>query len=162
MRGFREQRWGGVAFGVMLGLAIAFYWPHEPAQAYTAASQEKFAMCTVPTQSNFADAVFVLDSVTGRLVGTAYSSQSNEFNQTFVRNVAADFGVVEKAQYLMVSGFVNLRGSSNGPPANGAIYVGELTSGKVGMYGFVFINRGGPVPVQELTPIASFSFRDGK
>lgn len=162
MRGFREQGWGGVAFGVVLGLTMAFYWPHEPAQASTAAALEKFSMCTVPTQVNQSDAVFVLDSVTGRLVGAAHNSQSNEFNQSFVRNVAADFGVVEKAQYLMVSGFANLRSSSNGNPANGVLYVGELTTGKVGMYGFVYVNRSGAVPVQELSPIASFSFRDGK
>ena len=162
MRGFREQRWGGVAFGVMLGLAAAFYWPHEPLQASTAAAQEKFAMCTVPTQVNVNDAVFVLDSVTGRLVGAAYNSNTGDFNQSFARNVAADFGVVEKAQYVMVSGFANLRSSPNGNPANGVIYVGELTSGKVGMYGFVFINRNGPIPGQELAPLASFSFREGK
>jgi hypothetical protein len=162
MPGFREQRWGGVAFGVVLGLTMAFYWPHEPAYAVTAASHEKFAMCTVPTQVNLSDAIFVLDSVTGRLVGGAYNTQSNTFNQTFVRNVAADFGVVDKAQYLMVSGFANLKGSSIGQPANGVLYVGELTSGKVGMYGFVYINRGGNLPVQELTPLNSFSFREGK
>ena len=162
MRGFREQRWGGVAFGVMLGLAIAFYWPQEPVQAYTAASQEKFAMCTVPTQVGMTDAIFVLDSVTGRLVGGGYNSNSDTFNQSFYRNVAADFGVIEKAQYVMVAGFANLRAGPNGNPANGVLYIGELTSGKVAMYGFVYINRNGPVPPQELTPLGSFSFRDGK
>lgn len=162
MRGFREKQWGGVAFGVMLGLAIAFYWPHEPVQASTAAAQEKFAMCTVPTQVNINDAVFVLDSVTGRLVGATYNSQTGDFSQSYVRNVASDFGVIEKAQYVMVSGFANLRSTPNGNPANGVLYVGELTSGKVGMYGFIYVNRPGTVPPQELTPLASFSFRDGK
>lgn len=162
MSGFRESRWGGVVFGVLLGLGIAFYWPSEPVQANTAAAQEKFSMCTVPTELTNSEAIFVLDSVTGRLIGGAYNSQVGDFNQSYFRNVAADFGVVEKAQYLMVSGYANLRTTGNGNPANGVVYVAELTSGKVAMYGFIFVNRAGAVPPQELTPLGTFSFRDGK
>ncbi len=133
MPGFREQRWGESGLWCRIGFDDGFL---LAARASTCSdggvSREVRHVCTVPTQVNLSDAIFVLDSVTGRLVGGAYNTQSNSFNQTFVRNVAADFGVVDKAQYLMVSGFANLKGSTIGQPANGVLYVGELTSGKVG------------------------------
>ncbi|RLS58766.1 MAG: hypothetical protein DWH91_01705 [Planctomycetota bacterium] len=158
---WQENRITYLVLGLVAGLAISFYWPHEPLKADTASAGEKFAICTVPTIVSQSEAVFVLDSVTGRLVGAAHNQQTGGFTQAFVRNVAADFGVIENAKYLMVPGFVTTRGgAAGGTPANGGIYVAELTSGKVGLYGFLYNNRN--TAPQELIPIANFSFRDGK
>ncbi len=160
---WQENRFAYLLLGLIAGLAVSFYWPHEPLKADAAASQEKFSICTVQTIPNQSEAIFVLDSVTGRLVGAAHNQQTGTFTQAYIRNVAADFGVVENAKYLMVPGFIQVRGATSGPPAQGGIYVAELTSGKVGLYGFVYQNnsRNG-VQSQELTPIANFSFRDAK
>lgn len=155
-----NNRFALLACGLVMGLGIAFYWPHEPLKA-DASSLDKFSLCTAPTNVNQSDAVFVLDSVTGRLVGAAHNTQSNSFTQVWTRSVAADFGVVENAQYLMVSGFLRTQGSAAGTPAQSGIYVAELTSGKVGLYGFLLNNRN-QASAGELVAIASFPFRDGK
>ncbi len=149
-----------LACGLVMGLGISFYWPHEPLKA-DSTSLDKFSLCTTPTLLNQSDAVFVLDSVTGRLVGAAHNVQTGTFSQVWARNVAADFGVVENAQYLMVSGFLRTQGATGGTPAQSGVYVAELTSGKVGLYGFLMNNRN-QASAAELVPIADFSFREGK
>ena len=65
-----NNRFALLACGLVMGLGISFYWPHEPLKA-DASSLDKFSLCTAPTNVNQSDAVFVLDSVTGRLVGAA-------------------------------------------------------------------------------------------
>ena len=155
-----NNRFALLACGLGMGLGISAYWPHEPLKA-DASSLEKFSLCTAPTIANQSDAVFVLDSVTGRLRGAAHNPQTNKFTQFWAHEVAADFGIVENAQYLMVSGFIRTQGAANGTPGQSAIYVAELTSGKVGMYGFLMNNRnqGGQ---SNLIPLDTFPFRDGK
>ena len=155
-----NNRFALLACGLVMGLGISFYWPHEPLKA-DASSLDKFSLCTTPTLANQSDAVFVLDSVTGRLVGAAHNVQTGNFSQVWTRSVAADFGVVENAQYLMVSGFLRTQGAVGGTPAQSGVYVAELTSGKVALYGFVLNNRN-QASASELVPIASFPFRDGK
>ena len=155
-----NNRFALLTCGLVLGLGISFYWPHEPLKA-DSSSLDKFSLCTCPTIPNQSDAVFVLDSVTGRLVGAVHNLQSGSFNQVWTRNVAADFNVVENAQYQMVSGFLRTGGASGGTPAQSGIYVAELTSGKVAMYGFLMNNRNQP-SVTELSQLGGFPFREGK
>ncbi len=155
-----NHRFSLLACGLVMGLVISSYWPHEPLQA-NATSLEKFSLCTAPTIVNQSDAVFVLDSVTGRLVGAAHNPQTGKFDQVWARSVATDFGTTENAQYLMTSGFLRTQGASNGIPGISGIYVAELTSGQVGLYGFLMSNRNQPTS-SELIPIDSFSFRKGK
>ena len=155
-----NNRFAWLACGLVLGLGISFYWPHEPLKA-NATSLDKFSLCTAPTLLNQSDAVFVLDSVTGRLVGAAHNTQTGTFTQVWTRSVAADFGVVENAQYVMTSGFLRTQGAAGGTPAQSGVYVAELTSGKVALYGFVLNNRN-QTAAGVLMPIDSFPFRDGK
>jgi hypothetical protein len=138
---------------------LSFYWPHEQAQAQAVDRSEKVAMLTVNTQAGESDAVFLLDFVTGRLVGAAYTNQTNSFNQTYIANLAADFQVGENAEYTIVSGRVSLPQTGGAPPASGAIYVAELNSGKVIMYGFPYVNVRGNQPTRPLMKIAGFPFR---
>ncbi len=155
-----ENRYVLLGTGVLLGLVLAFYWPHEEAQAATVDRSSKIAMVTCYTQTGSSDAVFVLDFVTGRLVGAAYNTQSGGFNQTYGRNLAADFGVDENAEYAIVPGRVSLpqRGGS-APPAEGGLYVAELNSGMVIMYGYPFITSPRPQQTQQLVKIDAFPFR---
>ena len=106
-----NSRFATLVCGLVLGLGVATYWPHEPLKA-DASGLEKFALCTAPSMANQSDAVFVLDSVTGRLVGALHNVQAGNFTQTWTRNVAVDFGVVENARYIMVSGFIRTLGST--------------------------------------------------
>lgn len=148
-----------LATGMVLGMVIAYYCPQEPAYADSAASGEKFSMCTVETLAGQSEAIFILDHLTGRLLGAAHSQQTGTFTQTYARNLAADFKVIDNAQYVMVPGRVQVRSGGSAPPANGCIYVGELNSGLVNMYGFNYIAGGRQVPVRELIPIANFPWR---
>lgn len=154
-----ERKTFWLAAGTLLGMAIAYYCPQEPAYAASAAVGEKFSMVTVPTLAGQSEAVFVLDNLTGRLLGAVHATQTNTFTQTFARNLALDFKVVDNAQYVMVPGHVEFRAAGGSPPANGAIYVGELNSGLVIMYGFSVSPGGRPMPMRELTPIAQFPWR---
>jgi len=62
---------------------------------------------------------------------------------------------------LMTSGFLRTQGSQKGTPGLSGIYVAELTSGKVALYGFMMNNRN-QAATSELVPIDTFPFRDGK
>lgn len=145
--------------GTLFGMAIAYYCPSERAMADTVALGDKFAMATVDTAPTFSEAVFILDMVTGRLMGAAYNAQTGTFTQTYARNLAADFRVTERAQYVMVTGRANLQVRGGGPPATGVIYVGELNSGQCAMYGFFYQQSQTAVGLQELTLINSFPWR---
>lgn len=154
-----ERKTFWLAAGTLLGLAIAYYCPEEPAYADSAASGEKFSMCTVNTIIGQSETVFVLDHLTGRLVGGQYSNTSNGFVASYTRNIAADFKVVNNAQYVMVPGQAVFSGGGNMPPANGAIYIGELNSGIVAMYGYNVPSSGRPVGNLPITPVATFPWR---
>ncbi len=147
--------------GTILGMAIAYYCPAEPAYAETAVAGERFAMATCATIALNSEAVFVLDMVTGRLIGAGYATTAGGFVHSWARNLAADFNVTTKGQYVMVSGNANLQqtGAAGAQPGSGVIYVGELTSGMVNMYGFYYPQINAPIPTQELVRIASFPWR---
>jgi hypothetical protein len=149
--------------GTLLGMTISYYCPSEPAYAETAVVGEKFAMATCNTIALNSEAVFVLDMVTGRLIGGAYATGANAFTHSWARNLAADFKVASKGQYVMVTGFANLNqqgaGTLAAQPASGVLYVGELTSGLVNMYGFYFPQTNVVMPTTELVLISQFPWR---
>ncbi|QDT32764.1 hypothetical protein [Thalassoglobus polymorphus] len=155
-----EKKTFWLAAGTLLGMAIAYYCPQEPAYADTAMGNEKFSMCTVPTLAGQSEAVFILDNLTGRLLGAGHNAQSNTFTQTYARNLTADFRVTDNAQYVMVSARAQFQSSGTVPPANGCIYIGELNSGIVNMYGFQYSAGSRKVPTRELALIASFPWRN--
>lgn len=160
-----ETRMAWLLCGIAIGLAVALYWPHEPAMAEVVDRSDKFAMCTVQTQPGSSDAVFVLDFLTGRLVGGAYQSQTRAF-QTYARNIAGDFKIDAgtPAQYSIAPAFIEVRAGGTagggGTPANGALYIGEMNSGRVILYGFMYRASGRPGPAIGLTPLAQFPFRE--
>ena len=155
----RERNGLWLVIGMIIGSAVTYYWPAEPAYAETAVVGDKFAMCTANTLAGNSEAIFVLDMVTGRLMGAAYNTQTGTFTQSYLRNLAADFNVVENAQYVMISGSANLRSTGGGPPASGVVYVGELTSGMVHMYGFVYAQSPRVTPPREMVMIGRFQWR---
>jgi len=157
----REKQIIWLAMALLAGFVVPNYWPHEHAHAETLDRSSKIAMLTVNTQAGESDAVFVLDFVTGRLVGTAYNAQSGGFNQTYYANLAEDFQVGENAQYAIVTGWASIPRAGGGPqPANGCIYVAELNSGKVVMYGIPFVNARGNQPTRPLMRLGWFPFRE--
>lgn len=159
-RNWSDRKISWLIAGIGLGVALASYWPHEPkAYADSAVVATKFGMCTTGTNVGDADAVFVLDFATGRLIGATFNNKLNAFSQPMIRQLATDFGLKSAGQFLMVPGFVNPRGSG-AQPATGGVYVAELTTGKLALYGFINVSQGTNIP-QELSVLGVFPWRSG-
>ena len=156
------SRWTWIGLGVVMGFAVAGLLPTEPALAQVVESNEKFAMVATPTITSQADAVFVLDYLTGRLVGAAYNSNLGGFSQYYFRNVAGDFNLAGGAepQFVILPAFLNPQTRGGGPAATGGIYIGEMTSGQINVYGLAYGNaaRVNPKPV-EIALLDTFQFR---
>ena len=155
--------------GVVAGLCLSFVWPHEPMAAATAARAEKFAMVTVPVGQAAIpgannEAVFVLDMLTGQLRGAVINDQNGKFTHAYQRNIAQDFKVdptrPEAVEFVLVSGAASLPSRGQAQMANGVIYVGELSSGRVNAYGFSYAQANRAIPPMPLVPLDSFQFRE--
>ncbi len=162
----RDQRLAWMSGGVIVGLAIALYWPAEPAYAIAVDRAERFAMCAVPTQTGTSEALFVLDFVTGRLVGAAFNSQAGGFTEVYIREIAGDFKVQAgtDAEYIIVPALTEFRAvagaGTRGSPATGGIYIGELNSGKVILYGYTYRSAPRIGPPEPVHLVAEFPFRE--
>jgi len=163
-----ERRWVWLAAGLLAGLCVSYFWPHEPALATTNDRSAKFGLATCMVQPAFGGAgelegIFVLDYLTGRLTGAVLDPKALKFSHLYFRNVAADFQVNPKggdAQYAMVCGRNPMISGGGATIAPCVVYVAELKSGKVAAYLFPYndSNRGvGPVQMQ---PSDVFPFRE--
>ena len=156
-------RLGWMALGLVAGMAIASLWPHEPLRAESADRNQKFAMITCHV-GNGNEGVFVLDFLTGRLVGACLGKiqGATQFQYFYLRNVAEDFKVAGQGEpyYAISAGQVDIQARGNAQFGASAIYIAELNSGKVGAYAIPFKitqQKGAPVA---LIPIGDFPFRD--
>lgn len=151
------------AAGALLTAAAAVVLAPKPAQAPVANGNDKFSMVTVPMLENgVPEGVFVLNNLTGALVGGVINEQTGKFGYRYLHNVAADFqtGNTPDPRYCIVTGPANLRSSGGVQPAFGVIYVGELSSGRVIAYGFqrpTTRNMGSTMP---LAILDAFQFAD--
>ena len=158
----RQLVW--LLFGVIGGLGLAYFWPHEHAFAVATDRDAKYAICTVDVGPGSPDAVFVLDFNTGRLQGALLNPQTQTFTNFWFANVAQDFKV-KSGKYTMIpgSGFLNApaQNAGNGQAiATGVIYIGEITTGQVGCYRFGYSNQRVPMPPTPLEPVDVFQFRE--
>ncbi|MDA0836116.1 MAG: hypothetical protein O2955_16445 [Planctomycetota bacterium] len=121
-------------------------------------------LATPVTIPDTVDAVFVLDLLTGRLTGACINNKVGKFTQFYFANLANDFNVDPKAepQYAFVAGRIALPNVGNDTPANGAVYVGEFSSGKVACYIFPFRLADRVFGPELMTPIDVFSFRQAQ
>ncbi len=161
-----ERRFLWMAMGMVAGLCLAYFWPHETAQAVATDRDERFAICTVDTQSQIGtpETVFVLDFLTGRLSGALLNQATGTFTNFWFRNIASDFQVqadaAAKAKYVIIPGRADLTSGRGATTASSVLYIGELTSGKIGAYRFQFRTSKTPLPVQPIEPFAYFPFRE--
>jgi hypothetical protein len=155
-RAWTERRIVWLAVGAVLGVVASIYWPGQPAAqaAYSAAGGSKFDMTICSTIEGAADAVFILDKATGRLIGAMPNRQGGQIAATFIRNLAADFKVADGAEYLMISAQVNPTQSGTIPPGSGGVWVAEQKSGLCILY--LFPTANGP---NELVPFSQFPWR---
>ena len=149
--------------GFVAGICLATIWPHEPVSAVTADRNEKFGMITSPITLD-SEGVFVIDYLTGRLTGAMLqrTRQGTNFVNFYYRNLAEDFkvGASGEPYYAISSGFAEIPNAGGSQWGRSALYVAELTSGKVGAYAVPYQITQRALPPQPLTPIASFPFRE--
>ena len=159
----RDHRMVWLAVGVIAGMAIASYWPHEPARAAATDRNTKFALATTPVSIlDTVEGVFVLDFLTGRLTGAVLNAKVGKFGHAYYRNVAADFQVDPKAEpnYAIICGRAQLPRQGRLSMATGVVYIAELTSGRVNAYGFAYNESNRAVPPAEMIPLDTFPFRE--
>ncbi len=150
-----ERRVLWLLVGGLVGALCTQYWPRTEAEAaYTAVSNDRFAMCSVETIAGSADAVFILDQTTGRLLGATPNRLDGSLASTYVRNLAADFKVADGANYQMVPAGVFPTQQGSVPQAQGGVWIAEQKSGLAILY--IFPAAGGP---SELIPTANFQWR---
>ena len=154
-----------LAIGAVFGFAVASLLPSEPAYAQVVEGGDKFAMAATPTVQGTANAIFVLDYLTGRLYGAQYNPNNGKFSGYYSRALADDFdlGGQGEPQFTLLPMFLNPRTRGGGPVATGGLAIGELTSGKICLYGFSVqaAQRSSPnnMPVIPVQKIDEFSFR---
>ena len=131
----------GLAIGLVIGLNAAGWWPQVPIHAVATHGQENFAICTTPMDEDV-EAVFVLDDLTGDLRGAALNVQMRRLYTGFDYNVMNDLVTVnnKNAHYRIVSGMANIRQNIQaGPLAHSVLYVAEVNSGQLVVYGIPWL-----------------------
>ncbi len=148
--------------GALTMAAVAYFMPPQAAQAPVASGNDKFTMVTVQLQeTGNIEGVFVLNHLTGLLVGGVVAEQTSKFAYRYVHNVAADFQTAAKdPKYAIVTGVANLRANGGVAPAYGVIYVAELSSGAVIAYGFQRPSNRNAGTTMELVKLDFFQFAD--
>ena len=162
-----ENRGIWLVGGVLLGLGISYFWPHEPLRADQADRNDKFGMISVAASTAIAglpgtEAIFILDFVTGRLQGFYLAPNVGTFTQSYYRDVAQDLKLDEKGAAQPVYAFVGGQGQIAGQGATfgaGMVYIAELTTGSLVAYGFPFTAQNNGVPAQQMIPVARAQFR---
>ena len=156
-----DSRMLWLVVGLLAGLCISYFWPHEPAVASATDRNEKFAMTTCYV-TNTLEAVFVLDFLTGRLTGSVLNRQGNQLVAAYTANVAEDFDVNPEVPptYAMVCGRAEIQGRGGAQYGYSMIYIGELTSGRVIAYAIPYkqFNRKQTQPIK-LLKFVDFQFR---
>ncbi|HUY32391.1 MAG TPA: hypothetical protein VMV69_06390 [Pirellulales bacterium] len=132
----KQNRAAWLAAGVLLGLAAGGLLPHSPAHAVATDRMGDFAIATGPLDSDI-EAIYFLDCLTGDLRAAVLNLYTWKFGAIFETNVIFDLGVdpAKNPRYLLVTGNAQLK-KNLGPitPADSAVYVAELTSGKIAAY----------------------------
>jgi hypothetical protein len=153
-----------VMAGIIVGLVMGF-WPQSPLHAVATDRQDNFAMATGAYDTGV-EAVFTLDFLTGDLSGAVVNPTTRDFSATFRRNVMKDLKVEtgKTPKYMLVTGDIFVRTGSNFRLAPTAVYVAELTSGNMAVYGFpwspVALTRPESLPQQDFVLIQVFPFRN--
>jgi hypothetical protein len=158
-----------LVFGLLAGLAVSSFWPHEPLSAATSDREKNFGLMTVAVRDiqlagvqDKQEGIFVLDYLTGRLQGAILNSRIGKFTHIYYRDLANDFNVDPNAgrpQYAMATGIAQLPTQGRVPWANGIVYIGELTSGRIHAYAFPYAQSRVKLPPIPIKKIDEWQFR---
>ncbi len=132
--------------GVIIGLGVTWFWPHEAIRADQADRADKFGICSVPCTQAIA----------------GLPSTEAIFTQMFYRDVADDLRLNEKGAAQPVYAFVGGQGqfAGQGQTWGGSlIYVAEMTTGTLVAYAYPFSQNNAGVP-QQMMPVGKAQFRN--
>lgn len=161
-RSISDSRGVWLVVGLLAGLGIATFWPHEPALASATDRTAQFSMATGSVNPlTPLDGVFVLDFLTGTIRGAVLNEQSSQFTQFYYRDLAQDFKVDPKKEpsYAMVTGVANINARPGFQASNCVIYVAELSSGTVAAYSFPYTVARVRLPPVQMVVLDTFPFR---
>jgi len=163
---WKNSRLAWLGVGLVVGLVIGGLWPNTPLHAVTTDRSKTFAMATGPVDEEF-EAVYFLDFLTGDLNAVVLGRQGNAFTAFyFYKNVINDLGVdpAKNPSFMMTTGMANVRGMvGTVRPSISAVYVAEVTSGKVAAYAIPWSKNmhasGRLIGPMQLMPLAVTRFR---
>ncbi|WP_372894421.1 hypothetical protein [Stieleria sp.] len=107
--------------------------------ATAAFSSEKFSMATGFVSTN-AEGLFVLDHNSGLLQCSVMYPRLGQFLGLFVVNVHDALGTGKGAEYMMMTGLVDMPSSNSNPLASSVVYVLNTTTGMYACY-YIPFNR---------------------
>ena len=163
MKNVMNNRLAILGLGLVAGMCLSSIWPHEPAFAATTDRDSKFAMTTCEVSDvSGVEGVFVLDFLTGQLQGGVLNGKAGKFQYTYNRNIAGDFNIDPNAEphYAIVAGRANLTNTGRVQPAQGVVYIAELSSGRVAAYMFPYSASNRASAMVPMVPLDSFPFRE--
>jgi hypothetical protein len=155
---------GGLIAGLVVGLNLVGIWPQIPVHAVATHGQENFAICTAPLDDDI-EGIFMLDGLTGELKAATLNVQTRRFNTFFEYNVARDLPAAntKTPHYRIVSGMANVRANVvAGQLARSVIYVTEVTTGQLVVYGIPWVPGRASAPMRieaTLIPLDRWQFR---
>ncbi|QDV45176.1 hypothetical protein Enr13x_50500 [Stieleria neptunia] len=114
-------------------------WKLPTLEATASASSEKFSMAT-GFVSDRAEGLFVLDHNSGLLQCSVMYPRLGQFLGLFVVNVHDALGTGKGAEYMMMTGMVDMPSSNNNPLASSVVYVLNTTTGIYACY-YIPFNR---------------------
>lgn len=154
--------WLGI--GLIVGLMVAGYWPSTPMHAVATDRCQTFAMATGPVDEE-TEAVYFLDFLTGNLNAVVLGKQGNGFTAFYQYRVLGDLGVdpAKNPRFMMATGMANQqRGRGTMRPSVAAVYVAEVTTGKVAAYAIPWnksMHASGQIQRGNLVPLGLSPFR---
>jgi len=125
-----------LVIGVVVGMGLSRFWPQTPLHATATDRYDTFAIATGAVDTEV-EAIYFLDFLTGDLRAAVLGNQTGKFTAFYQYNILADLGVdpSKNPRYLMVTGLSDIRrGAARMRPSRAAVYVAEITSGKVAAY----------------------------
>jgi hypothetical protein len=138
---FLRCRWFLPSVALVAGIFIGGLLPRTPIHATATDSTDTFKMATGFLDTNL-EAVFMFDCLTGDLMAVALQKPPQGFGGIWrYNNVLNDLGVdpSKNPKFLMVTGMADMEGGSTTSYLGyTALYIVELTSGKMAAYGIPF------------------------
>lgn len=165
---FAHSRPVWLVAGIVLGLAAGGLFPHAPLHATATDRQESFAIATGNVEAGI-DAIYMLDFLTGDLRAAVLNPNNRAFTSTFMHNVMADLKVEQgkSPRYLMVTGNADLRPTGQVQWGGSVLYVAELSSGNMAVYGMPWnpaalnrpLNPQSPLVLLQVVPFRTTAVR---